>query len=160
MGLWITIIWNSHVHGTSKWKIRLYEGDLCSLYSGYKYGVENQSTIARRKRPDRPHPLTLSTAKLSQAAPSNAGEGQPRKRKSRALRVIETVSLAWKKSRRGASHRGADNDVPSGSPVVPPSPAAGVITLIEDYASGDEDGVVTTSSPACRRQIDFFDEPI
>lgn len=80
--------------------------------------------------------------------------------------MIETANPTLKNSRRGASHRGADKDVPSGSQVspppfvaVPPSPDVEAVTLIEDYASGDEGGVAAAPSLACRRQIDFVDAP-
>ena len=43
--------------------------------------------------------------------------------------------------------------------MIPSSSAAEVATLIEDYASGDEGRTVAASSPDCRRQIDFVDEP-
>ena len=66
----------------------------------------------------------------------------------------------------GASHRGVDKNVPLGSqanlssPIeIPSSPAAEVAGLIEDYAYGGEDRVAEVSSPICRRQIDFADEP-
>ena len=55
---------DTYVHNAYKWKIGLYEGgvDCCTPYNGYKYGVENQSTMARRKRPNEPHPHMSSTA--------------------------------------------------------------------------------------------------
>ena len=64
-------------HSASEWKTSLGDGgiDWCAPYNGYKYGVDNQSTMARRKRPDRPRPPTSSTTKTSQVAPLNAGEG-------------------------------------------------------------------------------------
>lgn len=43
--------------------------------------------------------------------------------------------------------------------MIPLSPAAEVATLIKDYAFGDEGGVTMALSLACRRQIDFVDEP-
>ena len=66
----------------------------------------------------------------------------------------------------GASQRGADKDAPSrsqGNPpspiVIPSSPAVEVVTLKEDYASGDKGRAVSVPSLVCRRQIDFIDEP-
>ena len=43
---------DTYVHGASKWKIGLYEDgvDRCAPFNNYKYGVENQSFMARRKR--------------------------------------------------------------------------------------------------------------
>lgn len=63
-----------YVHGTSEWKIGLYEDgiDCFAPDNGYKYGVENRS--------------------------AGAGEGQQRKRKARASRVLLTASPVPKKS--------------------------------------------------------------
>lgn len=150
---------DAYVHNAFEWKIGLGDWGVgwCAPYNGYKYGVDNQSTMARGKRPGRPCPPISSTAIPSQADPSSAGEGQLRKRKAKTLRVIEIVSPV-KKSGRGASHRGFDKSVPSGSQVapysliaVPPSPAEEVVTLLEDYASGDEGRTAVVSSPICKR---------
>lgn len=45
---------DEYVHGAFEWKIGLYEDgiDYCTSFSGYKYGIENLSTMARKKRPD------------------------------------------------------------------------------------------------------------
>ena len=45
---------DAYVHGAHEWKISLYDDgiDYYAPYSGYKYGVENKSTMASRKRPD------------------------------------------------------------------------------------------------------------
>ena len=83
-----------------------------------------------------------------------ASEGQPRKRMARASGAIKTASPAPKKSRRGASHKGVDKGVLSGSQVVPPfvavppSLAVEVDTLIEEL-TGDK--LILFMSPLYRR---------
>lgn len=160
---------DTYVHGVHKWKINLYDDDIdyCAPYYGCKYGVENKSTTASWKGSDQPRPPISSIVKPFHANPSSAGEGQTRKRKVKASRVFETVSLI-KKSIKGSPHRGADKSVPSGSQVAPPSPnvislspTEEVVTLIEDYASGDGDEgrTAVVLSPVCMRKIDFVDEP-
>lgn len=39
------------------------------------------------------------------------------------------------------------------------TPAIEVVTLIENYVSRDESGATAAPSPACKRQIDFVEEP-
>ncbi|XXG76588.1 hypothetical protein AAC387_Pa08g0901 [Persea americana] len=158
---------DAYVHNASEWKIDHGDGgiDWCAPYHGYRYGVDNQSTMAGRKRPDLPRLPTSSIARPSQTAPSSAGEGRLRKRKVSASKVIGATSSV-KKSRWGASHRGIDKSVPSGSRVAPSSPIAiplpptgeVIVTLIEDFAS-DEGMTIVATSLVCRRKIDFVDEP-
>ena len=55
--------------------------------------------------------------------------------------------------------------MPLGSQVAPPSPTIApppveeVVTLIEDYASGDEGRIGAALSLVCKRQINFVDKP-
>eukprot|EP00268_Persea_americana_P023866 TRINITY_DN23388_c0_g1_i1.p1 TRINITY_DN23388_c0_g1~~TRINITY_DN23388_c0_g1_i1.p1 ORF type:complete len:318 (+),score=63.38 TRINITY_DN23388_c0_g1_i1:2059-3012(+) len=49
--------------------------------------------------------------------------------------------------------------IPPSPITVPPSPAADVNIQIEDCIAGDEGRAAALSSPICRRQIDFVDEP-
>lgn len=65
-----------------------------------------------------------------------------------------------------ASHKGTARNEPSGSQVAPPppiiipsSPIADVVTIVEDYASKDEGRTAAAPSPVCRRQFDFVDKP-
>ena len=159
-----------YIHVAHEWKIGLYDDgiDYCDPYNGYKYGVENKSTMASRKRPDRLKPPILGTVKsleaVDEGATSYAGKGKKKIRNSLASRVPAAISPTSMKSRRGTSHKGANKNAPSGSHanppppiVIPSSPTAEVTTLIEDYAFGDMGGVTTAPSLACTRQIDFVD---
>lgn len=44
---------DAYVHDASKWKIGLYDDgiDYCAPYNCYNYGVENHSTMDRKKGP-------------------------------------------------------------------------------------------------------------
>lgn len=163
--------WDAYVHSVSEWKIGLYEDgiDYYAPYKCYKYGVDNHSTKAGKRRPGRSQPLISGTVKSLEAidgdTATSVGKGEKRKRKALASRVPTVINPAPKKIKMGASRRGIAGDKPLGFQAIPPSliailpsPAANVVTLVDDYTSRDEDRAVVESSPAYMRQIDFVGE--